>query len=109
MLLKCYHILHPVVEFGSVVNMKTNEESSLDRMSELSKEVVNKELLMFRRFQEDVKDIKCPLEWSMEHKSLFPIVVFLAHKILGIVGSQIEIERIFSLVGILTNLKRCHL
>jgi hypothetical protein len=28
---------------------------------------------------------------------------------LGVVEFQIEIERIFSLVGIFTNLKRCHL
>jgi hypothetical protein len=30
--------------------------------SESTKEVVNKELLMLRRFQVDVKDIKCLLE-----------------------------------------------
>jgi hypothetical protein len=40
---------------------------------------------------------------------MFPIVGFLAQQILGIVGSQIETKRIFSLVGILTNLRRCHL
>jgi hypothetical protein len=40
---------------------------------------------------------------------MFPIVGFLVRQILGILGSQIEIERIFSLVGILTNLRRCHL
>jgi hypothetical protein len=36
-------------------------------------------------------------------------VTFFARQILDIVGSWIEIERIFSLVGILTNLRRCHL
>jgi len=41
-----------------------------------------------------------------KHESLFPIIVFLAPQILGIVGSQIDIKRIFSLVGILTNLRR---
>jgi hypothetical protein len=47
--------------------MQTNEESSLDifemsvETSERTKEVVNKELLMFKRFQVDVKEIKCPL------------------------------------------------
>jgi hypothetical protein len=30
---------------------------------EPTKEVVNKELLMFIRFQMNVKEIKCPLEW----------------------------------------------
>jgi len=34
---------------------------------------------------------------------MFAIVGFLDWQILGIVESQIEIERIFSLVGILTN------
>jgi len=38
---------------------------------------------------------------------MFPIVGFLAQWILGIVGSQIEIEMIFSLARIFTNLKRC--
>jgi ABC-type dipeptide/oligopeptide/nickel transport system permease component len=37
---------------------------------------------------------------------MFPVVGFFAQQILGIVGSQIEIERIFSLAGIFTNLKR---
>jgi hypothetical protein len=40
---------------------------------------------------------------------MFPTVGFLVRQILKIVGSQIEIERIFSLATILTNLKRCHL
>jgi hypothetical protein len=40
---------------------------------------------------------------------MFLIVGFCAREILGIVGSQIEIERIFLLVEILINLKRCHL
>jgi hypothetical protein len=63
--------------------------------------------MMFESFQVDVKDIKCLLEWWVKHKSLFPIVVFLARQILGIVVSQIETKRIFSLVGILTNLRYC--
>jgi hypothetical protein len=36
-------------------------------------------------------------------------MAFLALQILGIVGSQIETERIFSLVGIFTNLRKCRL
>jgi hypothetical protein len=71
--------------------------------------VVNKELLMLRRFQVDVKDIKCLLEWWAKHKSLFPTVVFLARQILGIVDSQIETEKKNSLVEILTNLRKCRL
>jgi hypothetical protein len=52
------------------------------------------------------KEIKFPLVWREKHESLFPRVEFLARQIIGILRSQIEIERIFSLVGILTNLRR---
>ncbi len=68
MFLKCYHILHAMAKFGPMANMQINEESSLDifemstKISEPTKELVNKELLMFKRFQVDVKDIKCLLE-----------------------------------------------
>ncbi len=43
------------------------------------KEVVNKELQLFKRFQVDVKDIKCLLEWWVKYEYLFPTVAFLAH------------------------------
>jgi hypothetical protein len=46
--------------------------------SEPTKEVMNKELMMFRRFQMDVKDIKCFFRVVDEHKSFFPNVAFLA-------------------------------
>jgi hypothetical protein len=44
-----------------------------------------------------------------KHETMFLTIGVLACQILGIVGSQIETKRIFSLVGILTNLRRCHL
>jgi hypothetical protein len=81
-----------MVKFGPMTNMQTDEESSLDifempfRTNEPTKEVVNKELLMFRRFQVDFKEIKCPLEWWAKKMSLLPTMAFLAHQILGIVG-----------------------
>jgi hypothetical protein len=68
MFLRCHHILHPMVDFGPMANMQTNEKSILDifkkstRTSEPTKEVVNKELFMFRKFQVHAKDIKCHLE-----------------------------------------------
>jgi hypothetical protein len=71
------------------------------------KELVNKEFLTFMRFQVDVKDIKCLFQWWEKHESMFFIVGFIVHKILNIVGSQIEFEKIFSLVGILPNIRRC--
>jgi hypothetical protein len=44
-----------------------------------------------------------------KNENMFHAVGFCARKILGIVRFQIEIERIFSLTGILTSIKRCRL
>ncbi len=55
----------------------------------------------------DVNDIKCPLQWWEKHKNMFPTVGFCARKLLRIVGFQIEIKKIFPLIGILTSLQRC--
>jgi hypothetical protein len=40
---------------------------------------------------------------------MFPTIGFCATQILKIVGSQVELERIYLLVGILISLKKCHL
>jgi len=77
--------------------------------SEPTKELVKRKFLVFKRYQLDVKDIKCPLQWWQKYEAMFPTVGFLARQILSVVEFQIEIERIFSLVGILTNFMRCHL
>jgi hypothetical protein len=91
-----------MAKFGRVTNMQIDEESNLD-IFEMSigtnkptKDVVNKELLMFRKFQVNVKDIECPLKWWARHEYLIPIVAFPTHHILGMVDSQIKIKRIFS-------------
>jgi hypothetical protein len=41
------------------------------------------------------------------HENMFPTISFCARQIVGIVGFQIEIERIFSLSRIPINLRRC--
>jgi hypothetical protein len=99
---------------GSVANHK-DDDCRLNifqmtiRNRELAKELVIKELLDFRRFHVDVKNIKTFLLWWENHHSRFLVVGLLARHILGIVGFQIGMEDIFSLVGILINLRRCHL
>jgi hypothetical protein len=45
--------------------------------SEPTKELVNKEALMFQRYQIDAKDIKCLLEWWGKHESLFPFFLLV--------------------------------
>jgi hypothetical protein len=114
MFLKCYYHLHPLVEYeGVVVDERVEEDMSLDifemttNTSDPTMKLVNIELLIFRCYQMDVKDIKCPLQWWEKHESMFPTIDFCARQILGIVGSQIEIERIFSLARILTSFRKC--
>ncbi len=116
MFLKCYYHLHPMIEYeGGVVDERVEKDMSLcifemtTNASEPTTRLVNKELLIFRHYQVDVKNIKYPLQWCEKHESMFPIVGFCVNRIIGIVGSQIEIERIFSLAGIFTSLRRCHL
>jgi hypothetical protein len=58
--------------------------------SELAKELVKRELLIFKRYQLNVKDIKCPFQWWQKHEAMFLTIGFLAQQILEIVGSQIE-------------------
>jgi hypothetical protein len=38
--------------------------------------LVNNELLIFRHYQVDVKDIKCPLQWREKHENMFPPIGF---------------------------------
>jgi hypothetical protein len=115
MFLKCYHHLHLMIESVGCVNQIGDEDSSLDIFQQIpstndpSKELVTKVLLIFKHYQMDLKDIKCLLQWWGKHEAMFFIVGFLPCQILSIVGSQIETKRIFSLVGILTNLRRCRL
>ncbi len=76
--------------------------------SEPIEELIKKEFLIFKKYRLDVKDIKCLFQWWQKHKAMFPTVGLLGQQFLGIVGLQIEIERIFFLVGILT-ITRCRL
>ncbi len=48
---------------------------------ELAKELVNKELLIFRQYQDDVENIKCHFQWWEKYDSMFFIIEFLASQI----------------------------
>jgi hypothetical protein len=69
------------------------------RTSELTKELVNKELQMFWKYQVDAKDIKCPLEWWGKHESLFSIEVFLALKSLKLWNPKLKLKSSFAWLG----------
>jgi hypothetical protein len=95
MLLKCHHDLHPLVETkSSFASIGVIKDSSLDiyfeqtsNISEPMKELVNRKLFIFRRYQVDVKEIKCVLQWWHKHESMFSTMGFLFWQILSIVGS----------------------
>jgi len=69
MFLKWYHHLHPTIKFVGCVDQTCDEDLNLDifqwttSTSEPSKELVTNESLIFRNYQVDLKDIKCPLQW----------------------------------------------
>jgi len=69
MLVKCDEYLHPLMRLETNSNNRNffYQDCSLDiferttSTSELVEILVKKELLIFRKYQLDVKDIKCPL------------------------------------------------
>ncbi len=69
-------------------------------------ELLKNELGLFRHLFVKL-DQAClwPLTWWKSHEVRFSNVSFIAWQILGILGSHIEIKRIFSLVGVLTSLQ----
>jgi hypothetical protein len=69
MLFKCDYHLHPLVEYErGVVDQRIEEDNNLDSLKmiadtiEPSIKLINRELLIFKRYQVDVKDIKCPFQ-----------------------------------------------
>jgi hypothetical protein len=78
-------------------------------ISDPTMKLVNRELLIYKCYQVDVNNIKCPLQWWEKHENMFPTIGFCARQIWGIVRFQNETERIFSLIEILTSFRRYHL
>jgi hypothetical protein len=64
---------------------------------------------MFKKYHVDAKYIKCLLEWLGKLEPLLFIVAFIVHKILGIVEFGIETDKNVFIIGIITNLRKCHL
>jgi hypothetical protein len=67
------------------------------------------ELSLFRRLVIPLSMCANPLIWWKTHEGQFLNVGFLGKQVLGILGSQIEIEKMFHLINVLTTLKCYHL
>jgi hypothetical protein len=79
MLAKCYEHLHPSVKSSANEGI-SYEDYNLDifkqiaSTSELAKELVKRELLLFKRYQLDIKEINCPLLWWKKYEAMFPTI-----------------------------------
>ncbi len=105
-----------MVEFErGVVDQRAKKDNNLDIFEMIANTIkptiklMNRKLLIFKHYQMDVKEIKCPLKWWEKHESMFLIIGYYVKQILKIVGSQIEIEKIFFLIKTFTSFRRCHL
>jgi len=77
MLLKCYHYLHPMLELEiKYVDQIGDVKSNLDIFEQITStsELVTKrfvgKMLIFRSYQVDSKEIKCPLQWWGKHEAM---------------------------------------
>ncbi len=72
---------------GVVIDQRVEEDRNLDTFkmiantSEPITKLVNKELWIFRHYQADVKNIKCPSHWWEKHENMFPTIGFCARQI----------------------------
>jgi hypothetical protein len=78
----------------------------MDMDEDMVLSVVKNQLTHFR--VKKVIDEECndPLTWWRAEEGHFSNVKFVAHQILGIMGSQIEAEIVFNIASIYTNLCR---
>jgi len=85
MLVKCHEHLHLLVRSkrNSINQNIFDEDYNLDifeqtvSTSESAKQLVKKVLLIFKRYQLDVNDIKCPFQWWQKHEAMFPTIRIL--------------------------------
>jgi hypothetical protein len=92
MLMKCHEHLHASIKSKKSFVGKDifNQNYSLDIFEQTTNtneliEKLNYMKLIFKQYQMDVKDIKCPFQWWYKYELMFPIVGFLVHQMLGIV------------------------
>lgn len=108
LLMQCYKRLHPTAQSQEPITPMS--ENSIFGAQASAEEVIleqlKSELSLFRRLHVADGDYDSPLAWWRKHEKEFRNVAFLARQILGIVGSQVEIERIFSITGVILSQQR---
>jgi hypothetical protein len=111
-LLVCaYKFLNPTNVSEKVPNfaLESSQSKSLYDLMEIDEDmalsVVKEQSTHFRIKKVIEEECKDPLAWWRAHEVHYSYVGFVAQQILGIVGSQIEVQRVFSIVNICTNLR----
>jgi len=89
-----------VAGFGDFIEENNNIFGVGASIKESSCAFIVGELSLFKRLSMSLVTCVDPLTWWRIHETQFPNVSFLVKQILGILGSQIEIERVFNLVGV---------
>ncbi len=87
LLLKCHYDFNILVESKrGIVDQRFEEDNSLDifemtiSKNEPTTKLINKKFLIFKRYEVDAKNIKCPLQWWEKHENMFPTIGFYVKK-----------------------------
>jgi hypothetical protein len=109
MLVMVFKCLNPSLKNTSSINTCGNEFlfGAFASDEKVNESLLKFELSLFWQVVILKDDLKNLLAWWKKHECQYPNVGFLARQILGILGSQIETKCIFSIVGVLPNL-RCY-
>jgi hypothetical protein len=105
-----YKFLNPtnvserVHNFASESSQSTSFYDLMEIDKDMALSMVKEQFTDFKIKKGIEEECKDPLAWWRAHEVHYSYVGFVARQILGIVGSQIGAERIFSIVGICTNL-----
>jgi len=76
----------------------------MDKDEDMVLSIIKEQLTHFKVKKVTDEECKDPLAWWWAEEGHFSYVEFVARQILGIVGSQIEANRVFNIVGICMNL-----
>ncbi len=110
-LLTIYQALTPnstTITFVAFIMVKLNVFGSLASIKEATMGFIRVEILFFKRIVVSIDPFNPFTRWA-KHEQWFPNLTYVSRQVMGIVHSQIEIERIFILVRVITSLKPCWL
>jgi hypothetical protein len=107
LLLIVYNILITtlvIVNLATFIVFELGVFGNLVFLKEITLGLLKAEFSFFRKIVVPI-DAFSPFIWWPKHQQQFPNIGYLTRQVMRIVGSQIEIEIIFSMVGVIIGLK----